>query len=61
MTQPTPSKVIRVQGRTFERLQQWAEGFAKPNDVINDVLDAAEEHLSCCLSSGKGRDRCTPN
>ena len=40
--------VIRVKPETYERMKNWAIPLEDtPNDAIERILDAAEEHRAC--------------
>ena len=40
--------VIRVKPETYERMKSWAIPLEDtPNDAIERILDAAEEHRTC--------------
>ena len=49
--------VIRIKPETYDRLKHWAIPLEDtPNDAIERVLDAAEEHRAC-RTGAAARDR----
>ena len=48
--------VIRVKPETYERMKSWAVPLEDtPNDAIERILDAAEEHRAC-MTEAPARD-----
>ena len=54
--------VIRIKPETYERMKNWAIPLEDtPNDAIERILDAAEEHLACMTgASTRNRETTEP-
>ena len=50
--------VIRIKDETYERMKAWAIPLEDtPNDAIERILDAAEEHWTCMtVASPRSRE-----
>ena len=49
--------VIRIKPETYERMKNWAIPLEDtPNDAIERILDAAEEHRAC-MTDASARNR----
>ena len=49
--------VIRIKPETYERMKSWAIPLEDtPNDAIERILDAAEEHRTC-MTEPSARNR----
>ena len=49
--------VIRIKPETYERMKNWAIPLEDtPNDAIERILDAAEEHRAC-MTNASARQR----
>ena len=52
--------VIRIKPETYERMKNWAIPLEDtPNDAIERILDAAEEHRAC-MTDASARNSETP-
>lgn len=53
--------VIRITDATWDRLKRWAIPLEdSPEDAVQKVLEAAEEHLKCRETTGRGHRMETP-
>ncbi len=52
--------VIRIKPETYERMKNWAIPLEDtPNDAIERILDAAEEHCTCMTEASRRKRETT--